>query len=696
MIAAQVGSKATRDALFLSSFAPEELPEVVIAAAGAAMLAVFGAARAFGRFGPARIVPLAFAASSGLFVAEWALQPRAPAAVAITLYLHTAIFGALVISGFWSVVNERFDPHSAKRVVRRIGVGATFGGVLGGVLAERIGALAHAHDMLAVLAGLNAVAAVGVQRIGGLAHAPEEEEDEDAASGMEVLQRAPYLRALGALVVSTAVGAGLLDYAFKAEAAAHFSQGSLLSFFAIFHTAAALLSLLLQTGLAKPALQKLGVAGTVATLPTVVLLGASAAALVPRLLTIVIARGVELVLANSIFRSGYELLYTPVAPERKRPTKALIDVAGNRLGDALGSTLTLAVLALAPGSVIVVVLALAAVVSAGSVVLARRLHRGYVRALEERLAIAMPATSTVGLDREALFEQVAAQQSWSERGSHPSLYADETVPDEPRAIDAPAGDPVHDAARTLRHGDAPAIRALLQDAPLDARLIPYAVALLARHDVYPAAIDALRSVAGKATPRLTEALLNPAQPFAIRRRIPRVLEVATGLRAADALRRALQGDPRFEVRYHAALALSRMARRDRSITPTPDEVQAVVRHELEAGRRVWDAQRILDEDASAPLGDATIRERIHRSLEHVFTVLSLAYDPEPLRLSLRALASDDPALRGTALEYLENVLPDGIREGLFAMMDARVQLGRRRSPEELHAELVRSLDDTRP
>ena len=45
-----------------------------------------------------------------------------------------ATFGAVLISGFWSVVNERFDPHTAKQVVGRIAAGATVGGLLGGVV----------------------------------------------------------------------------------------------------------------------------------------------------------------------------------------------------------------------------------------------------------------------------------------------------------------------------------------------------------------------------------------------------------------------------------------------------------------------------------------------------------------------------------------------------------------------------------
>ncbi len=698
-IAQQVASKATRDALFLSSFEAEDLPRVVIASAAAAMIAVLAASRAYARFGPVRVVPFAFAASAGLYLVEWALSDTAPATVAAVLFLHTSIFGALVISGFWSVVNERFDPHTAKRVVSRIGVGATLGGVAGGVLAERLGALGQPTAMLAALAGINALAALGVRRIGGASSRPSD--DGTTTWGLAVLRRTPYLRGLAGLVVLTSVSAGLLDYAFKAEAAEALDRGALLSFFALFHTAVSVLSLLVQTTLAKPALSRLGVAGSAATLPVFVLVTAGLAAVIPRLVAIVIARAGELVLANSVFRSGYELLYTPVALNEKRPTKALIDVAGNRIGDALGSALTLLVLLLVPVLAIPVVLALAAALAAAALVLARRLHRGYLGELEGTLrngappgaeidllrAATLQTVSTLGLDREALFEQLAAHQSWSEPAAHAST---ELVVPEPRAIEAPEGDPVHAAVAVIKSGDATRTRALL-DGELDLRLVPYVIPLLARRDVYNDAIAALRRVAERSVPALAKALLDPEQPFTIRRRLPRVLEVCESAEAADALARGLD-DEKFEVRYRSALALARIAAREPARRPPVERVHAVVRAELEAGRKVWDRRRLLDEDVEdAPLLDRALRDRIHRSVEHVFTVLSLAYDAEPLRLSLIALAGDDRTLRGTALEYLENVLPEEICAARFPMLDARVEVRRKRSRQAIVDELVRSM-----
>ena len=48
-------------------------------------------------------------------------------------------------------------------------------------------------------------------------------------------------------------------------------------------------------------------------------------------------------LHNSLFRSGYELLFTPVAERRSGPTKAIVDVGFDKVGTVAGGLLVLLV-----------------------------------------------------------------------------------------------------------------------------------------------------------------------------------------------------------------------------------------------------------------------------------------------------------------------------------------------------------------
>jgi len=68
-----------------------------------------------------------------------------------------------------------------------------------------------------------------------------------------------------------------------------------------------------------------------------------------RLLSAVLCRGSHDVLSNSLFRSAYELLYTPVPDADKRAAKQVVDVAFDKLGALLGGAVTLAAVQLAPG-----------------------------------------------------------------------------------------------------------------------------------------------------------------------------------------------------------------------------------------------------------------------------------------------------------------------------------------------------------
>ena len=81
-------------------------------------------------------------------------------------------------------------------------------------------------------------------------------------------------------------------------------------------------------------LGRLGIARSAALLPAGVAAGAVGAFFIPGLTSVVVARGTEVVLRNSLFRAAYELLFTPIAPREKRATKLLLDVGAARVGDS--------------------------------------------------------------------------------------------------------------------------------------------------------------------------------------------------------------------------------------------------------------------------------------------------------------------------------------------------------------------------
>jgi AAA family ATP:ADP antiporter len=172
-----------------------------------------------------------------------------------------------------------------------------------------------------------------------------------------------------------------------------------------------------------------------------------------------------------------------------------------------------------------------------------------------------------------------------------------------------------------------------------------------------------------------------------------VLAVTTTPRAIEGLLAGLE-DPRFEVRYQCGRALARIHDTDPARLIPDERAQAAVLREVAVDRSVWEGQRLLDrsdEATDSPFVDQFLRDRANRSLEHVFTLLSLTLPKEPLIIAFRGLHTSDEALRGTALEYLEGVLPETIRSSLWPFIeDGRRPKQAPRTRAEILAALMKS------
>src|SRR5579864_6729643 len=111
MMAWQVAAKTTRDSLFLSVYDPvTALPPMMVAASLSSILMAVLNARLLHRYGPSRVIPIGFLLGALLHGVEWVLLPDFPGPVAIAVYLHHVALGSVLLSGFWALANERFDP----------------------------------------------------------------------------------------------------------------------------------------------------------------------------------------------------------------------------------------------------------------------------------------------------------------------------------------------------------------------------------------------------------------------------------------------------------------------------------------------------------------------------------------------------------------------------------------------------------
>lgn len=674
-VAFQLAGKATRDALFLSTFGVLALPRMLMFSAIVSAGLTLGLTRVMARYGPGRLVPRLFWLSGVLLLLEWALTGPARPAAAILFYLHFGGLGALLVSGFWAVVNERFDPRTARGAIGRITTGASLGSLLGGILPERVGATLDLPAMLPVLAALHLLAGILVLRL-RRATTPQEPRTAGRAaaparSPREVIGQSTYLQGLALLVALTAMAEGLLDYVFKAGATAAVpDETSLLRLFAVFYTGIALLTIAVQLGVQRQLLGRLGIARGSALLPAGSATGALGAMLFPGFAPLIVARGIELALRNSVFRAAYELLYTPVSPPEKRATKLLIDVGMARVGDVAAGALVQAALFAGLASAMPL-LGATILLGIGALWVARQLHFGYVGALEQSLHRRAGDLPAVPDDASATLLQSLGAFDLSDLRLAAATPSEAVPASQPPSAPVASLSPLDRRRQGLASPNPEVVGAALADGPLSAELVEGTIGLLAWDEVAGRAIKALGTAVEREPGRLVAHLLDPNEDFAIRRRLVRVLAEANGVDAFVGLVRALE-DQRFEVRYRAGRALARRMSQDSSLRVERDRVIAAVLREVAVERGVWESRQLIDQadDDWSPMETEVLRDRATRSLEHVFTLLSLILPAETLRLAFHGLHTADPHLRGTALEYLVTVLPEQVREKLWPFLEA--------------------------
>lgn len=668
-----VGGKATRDALFLTSLDATALPTMFIVTGLFSILLVAGYGRVGRRLRPAILVPGFFLASAVLFVLEWYLRPIAPTATAVVVYLHVSGAGPLLASGFWLVASERLDPHTAKARLGQIAGAGTLGGLLGALLAERVAARLGAPSMLIFLGALQFGAALLVWTLaaggdrGRSAAAPRVEPTAGLARGLTAIAAAPHLRHLVALVLLGTTSAAMLEFLFKMRAVETFGSGDgLLRFFAVYYAATSLISFVLQATGSGGVLQRFGPALTTGSPSIALLAGCVGSLIAPGFGSLVVARAGESIFRASWFRAGYELFFNPVPADEKRVARPLIDVAVDRLGDALGGGLVRLAVVFLPIAQSVSILSVAMACAVGAVLAASHLNRWYLRSLETSLLdqggkidwldTVDGALSRLRVGRRRSLTAATTTMAGSPNATRPELQITDSE--------------VRDIIVLRGEGHEGVLEVLSRSDGLAAALVPHVIPLLALDGLADHADFALRKVAEDRIGELTDALLDPNQPDVIRRRLARVFAVCVSQRAVDGLVGALE-DPAFGVRFQAARSLVAILEKSPRARVDRQHIETVVLREVTVSWPIWEGRRLLGGLVSESPLDAFVKDRAGQSLAHVFTLLSLVLPRAPLQIAFRSLHSADERLRGTALEYLEGVLPRPIRQRLWPFLEPR-------------------------
>jgi ATP:ADP antiporter, AAA family len=358
-MAGSVASKAARDALFLDRYRAIDLPYADIAIA----VLVGMAASLYIRIGQRtnlrnlQVGSLLFFASNALLFWWWAaVSGHESGPLFIFIYVWVGVFSVLAPSQVWTLANYVMTTREAKKSFGFIGSGAILGWIVGGLATRTAVSIFGTENMLALVA-LSLIASsllvIVIWRdrpdyVGNdLPASGTDPQSTGILASLELVRESPYLRAIAALILLSALATTVAGWQFKAIAKEQIpGTDDLAMFFGTFNMTAGLVSLVMQMLFTGRVLRTAGVGAALFIVP-IAIMGSSVGVLVfGTLLAASMLKASDQVLRYSIDKATTELLYLPVPAAHTFRVKSFIDTVVYRLGDAFGG---LAVLLFAVG-----------------------------------------------------------------------------------------------------------------------------------------------------------------------------------------------------------------------------------------------------------------------------------------------------------------------------------------------------------
>src|SRR4030043_2201530 len=239
--------KSLRNASYLSGLGDEKLPLAYFPTAIMMVFIVTFHSRLQVRLPRSRLIIFSLVFFFSNILIFWWLFRQGWKGVPVVFWVWANIFAIVLVTQFWILVNDVFNPREAKRMIGFIGSGAQLGAILGGMLA---GLLARkAPGLLLPLAagmlGLGILVVSGIFRRQRQKTEKIDSESGDKEAGsakvgfrdaFETTRQSPYLLLLAGIMMVTLVVSTLIDWQFNSIVSSSVAgEHNLTSFFGYFN-----------------------------------------------------------------------------------------------------------------------------------------------------------------------------------------------------------------------------------------------------------------------------------------------------------------------------------------------------------------------------------------------------------------------------------------------------------------------------
>jgi len=296
------------------------------------------------------------AVSRQFFMEEWDWVPLA-------FWIWANIFIVVLVTQFWILVNDVFNPREVKRLIGFFGSGGLLGGILGGLLTGTLGRDIP-DELLLIASGILILSIFVVNYIfiwqkknkpstDKPNYLDKEGTKEPARAGFmdcfNTVRKNYYLKLLAVVVTLTFIVTTFIDYQSKTVIEMKVDRLDEMTYiFGFFHAGLYVVPFLISIFVTSNLIKSYGIRIILLLFPLMLLLCFGGIAFWPVLGFALAIKASDKSLSFSINQYMRELLYIPVSPELKYKAKIFIDMFLNRFAKGIGALILLIFVFLPP------------------------------------------------------------------------------------------------------------------------------------------------------------------------------------------------------------------------------------------------------------------------------------------------------------------------------------------------------------
>jgi AAA family ATP:ADP antiporter len=346
VISALMIVKPMVNALFLSTFGAERLPQVFILVAIVAAVFSITYSSLLKSIDLRRLITHTLYTVIGLFLIFWFLLTFnwLVGGALYTLYVIVAVFAVISSSQFWIMANVLFNAREAKRLFGFIGSGAIAGGIFGGYLTNFLAPLIGSENLILIFLLFLGICLYLVNQLwrednsAQVSHTVlSENVTHQKQKPWQLIRSSRHLSLLAALVGLGVLTGKLVEFQFSAIASEKiWDPDELTAFFGFWLSNLNIVTLIIQLFITRRVVGVFGVGTSLFFLPAAIFISAIALFIFPELWAAVLIKICDGSLKNSLNKSGMELLALPIAIDIRTQAKSFIDVFVDSFATGLG------------------------------------------------------------------------------------------------------------------------------------------------------------------------------------------------------------------------------------------------------------------------------------------------------------------------------------------------------------------------